>query len=168
MPGSLTIEENMILSQIKGFDGLQKLGGGVKIQFNPKLHDISGLENLNSVGKDSQGNSVIVVENPVLDSVKGLRGLQGLLQGAVHISANSALKNLNGMEQVLGIGYDEHGVSLNITNNDKLESVDGLSGVQGRLNGSVVVMLNPSLAVLSGLQQLSELGADLRDRKSVV
>ena len=168
MPGSLTIEENMILSQIKGFDGLQKLGGGVKIQFNPKLHDISGLENLNTVGKDSQGNSVIVVENQNLDSVKGLRGLQGLLQGAVHISANTALRNLNGMEQVLGIGYDEHGVSLNITNNDKLESVDGLSGVQGRLNGSVVVMLNPSLAVLSGLQQLSELGADLSGNSLVV
>ena len=135
--------------------------GGVRIAFNEKLTDISGLSKLNSVGKDQQGKSVVIVNNPNLRDLSGLRGLQGLLSGALHISGNTALQTLDGVEQVSGIGFDENGVSLNITDNEQLHSIEGLSGVQGRLDGSVVVMMNPSLKVLSGLQAISEIGADV-------
>ena len=158
--GSLTVEDNLVLSHLAGFSSYKKVGGSVVIRFNEMLSDISGLQNINSVGTDKNGNSLVIVQNPLLHDLQGLRGLQGLLDGAVHISDNAALRTLDGLSQVLGIGFDAQGVSLNITNNDNLESISGLSGVAGKLGGSVVVMHNPSLKVLSGLQQISELGAD--------
>jgi hypothetical protein len=158
--GGLTVEDNLVLAHLNGMSGLKSVGGGITIRFNPVLSDISGLENLNSVGKDVSGNSVIVVENNNLKDLRGLRGLQGMLQGAVHVANNKALLSLDGLQQVLGIGKDENGVSLNITNNALLTSLEALEGLSGRLDGSVTVMLNPSLRVLAGLQAISEIGAD--------
>ena len=81
---------------------------------------------------------------------------------ADHVSSIQRDKSLDGLQQVLGIGYDHFGVALNITENNKLESIDGLSGLQGKINGSVVVVRNPSLKALSGLQAVSEIGKDVK------
>ena len=158
--GGLTVEDNLVLAHLNGMSGLKSVGGGVTIRFNPVLSDISGLQNLNSVGKDALGNSVVVVENANLRDLSGLRGLQGMLEGAVHVANNKGLTSLDGLQQVLGIGKDANGVSLNITNNALLESLEALEGLNGKLDGSVTVMLNPSLRVLAGLQAISEIGAD--------
>jgi hypothetical protein len=182
LPGGITIEENLLLQQITGmtsitsiggalnvnsnpslmgmpgFFGLVNVGGGVSVMQNAQL-EFLGLESLETAGETREGESLVVLENDNLRSIDDLHNLQGFLLGAIKISGNQNLQTVDGLRKVVSAGMDSSGVSVNITNNERLEHVDGL-GLTGRLNGSVIIMLNPSLKTLAGFQYVSEIGVD--------
>ena len=89
-------------------------------------------------------------------SLHGLRDLQGNLEGALDISNNTVLRNLDGLQQVLGVGKDVRGVSITIEGNTALTSTSGMTGLHGHIPGSIRVLRNPSLHVLAGLQLAGE------------
>jgi hypothetical protein len=160
LPGTLTIEDNALLRQIEGLSGVFTIGGGLDIS-GSELASLDALSSLASIdGADPSGSALSIVNNANLQSIAGLRELQGVLAGAIDISRNAALRTLDGMQHVLGLGRDTHGVSLRIEENAVLGSLDGLSGVHNKLNGSIAILRNPELHALSGLQKISEVGAD--------
>ena len=161
VPGTLTIQDNALLRQIEGLSGVFTIGGGLDLAGSSALANLNGLSHLKSVeGANTAGISLAIVNNKNLRSLQGLRELQGTLSGAIDISSNGALRSLDGMQHVLGLGKDKHGVSLRIEDNTLLDSLDGLSGVHAVLNGSIAILRNPELEMLSGLQRISEVGAD--------
>jgi len=166
--GTLTIEENAMLSQIKGLGGVFTIGGGLVVSGNDNLADLDGLGSVHTVGADSARKSLYIVNNHNLKSIADLKDLQGALSGAIDISGNANLLTLDGLNKVLHIGKDTKGVSINIADNAQLSDLSGLSNVQGKVDGSIVVMLNPQLHVLAGLQKISEVGADASGNSLVV
>ena len=105
-------------------------------------------------GHNADGAAVHIVSNPNLRSLHGLRDLQGNLEGALDISNNTVLRNLDGLQQVLGVGKDVRGVSITIEGNTALTSTSGMTGLHGHIPGSIRVLRNPSLHVLAGLQRV--------------
>ena len=85
---------------------MKQVGGGIAVKGNDQLHDIAGLEGVQSVGKDDSGNSLVVANNPALSNVAGLAGIVGAAPGAVHIANNTALQNLDGLSGIASVGAD--------------------------------------------------------------
>jgi hypothetical protein len=181
--GDLNIKNNAELSNMRGLDYLTVIKGSLKLQGNPSLRDVmgmstvrsivggiiasdlpslksfEGLHNLKKVGKDTDGNSLTIVRNSV-ETLNGLRGLVGLVMGAVEVSDNKFLTTLSGLEKVTTIGKNLEQVSMKIKSNPLLKDVEALSGLKGKMDGALVILENPSLHKLAGLQKLSEIGAN--------
>ena len=100
-------------------------------------------------------------------TLSDLRGLQGALTGALEVAQNAQLRNLDGLQSVLSLGKDANGVSVKISDNAALEDTSGLSGIS-KVEGSIVIMLNPSLAVLAGLQKIADVPADMTGNSLIV
>jgi hypothetical protein len=155
--GSVTINANPMLTDV-GLQSLSTVGGGIEVNTNTILQTLAGLQ-ISSVGTSSTGTSIAIRGNAALQDISGLSDLQGAITGAIAISGNSNLPNLQGLQKVLSCGVDAQGVSLTIEDNAVLASLDDLS-FEGALAGSVSIMRNPSLRTMAGLQAISEIGAD--------
>ena len=84
------------LTTLTPFQGLQTVVHEVKIQFNPDLLDLTGLINLSS-----EGFSLSITDNPMLESISVLQGITRL--GKVVISDNPALANLFGLSSLQSV-----------------------------------------------------------------
>jgi hypothetical protein len=158
--GDLAIANNKALAKFApGLKKVREIMGSILLEGLPSMTTFDGLENIEKVGKDSAGDSLKVLNNAV-QTLTGLRGLFGLIQGAVKIAGNDNLKDLKGLENLRKIGKDLDGVSLKISENAVLKSLEGIDGLRGKLDGSVVVLMNPSLEKLAGLQHISEIASD--------
>ena len=107
------------------------------------------------------------MNNGNLRTLSDLRGLQGALTGALEVAQNAQLRNLDGLQSALSLGKDANGVSVKISDNAALEDTSGLSGIS-KVEGSIVIMLNPSLAVLAGLQKIADVPADMTGNSLIV
>jgi hypothetical protein len=157
--GTLRLKGNPSLKDIMGMSTVKSIVGGIVTSDLPSLKSFEGLHNVVKVGKDHDGNSLTIVRNSV-ETLNGLRGLVGLVQGAVEVSDNKFLTTLTGLERVTTIGKNLRKVSVKINANPLLKNVKALSGLKGKMDGALVIMHNPSLHKLAGLQRLSEIGAD--------
>ena len=75
---------------------------------------------LNSSKKECRAmfREVDINNNGALTSIHGLRGVRGLLPGALHMTNNPELASLSGLELLIGVeAKDNYGFSLNIRNN---------------------------------------------------
>jgi hypothetical protein len=157
--GNLVLNNNPSLKDIMGLQGVTEVLGSIVSSNLPSLKSLEGLHQVSKVGKDLNGNSVTVVHNAI-ETLSGLRGLFGLIEGAVSITNNKHLSDVNGLKNVRSIGSNLKKTALTISQNDKLKNLDGLEGLNGKLDGAVVIVQNPSLEKLAGLQHISEIGAN--------
>jgi hypothetical protein len=158
IPGGILVASNELLTHITA-EALTEMGGALSVMDNALLGGIN-MPLLSSVGNNTNGDSLVVLSNGKLQNLDELKDLQGALAGAIKISLNPMLANIDGLNKVISCGQDGSGVSLSITGNAVLGSVDGLAGMEGSVPGAVVVIENPSLKTLAGLQGISEIGAD--------
>jgi hypothetical protein len=127
-------------SSAESLDGLERLRsvGGLALEENQKLDDISALESLDTAKRLS------FVGNPRLSSPNGLSGLSELEQLVVRESAFLSLHGLEGLTRI---------DSVQIRNNPNLISLRALNEV--RFAREVVLEGNPivcgSFGVLTGL-----------------
>jgi len=156
--GGVVIENNAQLIQAKILFG--QVQGAVKIIKNPKLSDLQAVK-LEQIGADAKGDGLVIDGNDKLTNLNGLNSLKGLLAGAVKISNNPALLNMDALKNVQSLGTDASGQSLTITQNAALNDVMGFSGLTGKVSGGISITGNPSLTVLAGFQKISEIGANL-------
>ena len=69
--------------------------------------------------------------------------------------------SLRGLEGLTTLGKNEQGYSIHVSDNAKLTSLAALGSLQGKLPGAILVMGNPALTSLHGLEGLtSVLGKD--------
>jgi len=172
--GNVThVNGNVVISDNGGLDNLndiilQHLGGALILSNNSKLGQIEGLLNVESVGANDDNTSIVIIQNPKISSVDALKNLVGDLQGAVMISGNDNLRNVDGLSHITSLGASKSGISLQIANNYVVESLEGFSSVNGSVPGAIEIFGNPSLKTLAGLQQISEIGSDLTGNALVV
>ncbi len=143
--GELVIGHNPRLTSLTGLEQLAEIGGGLELRQNDALTTISALQVLTTTGYlRILGNDTLAdVSMPTLQTIRHdltvertsvLRDLSGLsavitfgtppLFGDVHISSNTALESLAGLE---GVSWLEE---LTLAGNPNLRSLQGLNGLQ--------------------------------------
>lgn len=160
------IEGNAKLASLTGLEWLVDLPpalGNVLISGNDSLTDLTGLDNLRTVGVHRIGypgtsSNTGVVGNAGLTSLAGLESLQ-TVTNTLAITGNDELLTLAALSNVGG----ELASGLTIYGNPKLTSLDGLDGLtsirQLTLGGSTLAPADdlPLLADISALSGVTEL-----------
>ena len=140
----LRISKNATLVNLKGLENLTKLVSNTIIEHNYSLIDLTGLDNIKSVGY------LHFAHNSAFESFAGLHNLETI--GGMTIAANNSLSSLEGFGETLTkINH------LYITDNAKLNDLNGLLATDGVLDGSMRIINNQSLESLEGLKFKSEI-----------
>jgi hypothetical protein len=125
------------------------------------LDDFGDIKTIKAGKLDNAGIGLIISNNPELRSLDGLSNLEGSLPGALVIKNNPKLRSLNGLEGLESIHTKSHsGQSISISGCEHLKHIDGLSGLQGNLDGSLAIFGNTHLRNLNGLKGIEQLGKD--------
>ena len=128
-----------------------ELAGGVVVVNNPSLASFSGISpNLTSIG-----GSLVVAANHRLRSFEGMQGLSSVGIGGGSRASPSAAAAVSAAAPVSGAASATAGVS--ITNNTRLTSLKGLSGLT-TVGGGLQVSNNPTLVSLAGLEAVASVG----------
>lgn len=168
------IEDNDLITDLSGLDGITAVSEFLAIADNDALTSLTGLAGLTDIG------SLIIANNSALTNIQALSQLTSLTM--LQIVTNNALTDLQGLENVTTID----GQLLILDNNGltSLRGLDGLTTVDGivpdepgfilsgnanltdisnlsaftRMNSSLLIINNSSLASLSGLDNLESIG----------
>ena len=88
--GTLILEENAILQDLRGFDSLTFIGGDLLIMNNSKLGSLSGIDSFNSLGDHLE-----IIDNEVLENIDALAGLKNGAWNYLIIENSSLLSHCN-------------------------------------------------------------------------
>jgi hypothetical protein len=153
---SIEVVGNAVLETIGV--AVEELVGALRVEDNPAL---TALPRAKTVGKNLQGQSLIISHNPSLKELSPLTGLAGAVAGSIVITHNVGLELLLGLDGVTGVGADASQNSLVIAHNTVLKSLEGLRACT-TLEGALVLQENPGLVSLDGLQELTAIrGANI-------
>jgi uncharacterized repeat protein (TIGR01451 family) len=106
-----------LISDFSVFKNLESIRYFLTFREMESIVDISGLDKLKSVGYINISN------NPNLESVDGLSGLEKLNNGRIYVRDNEKLRNIDGFS-----GLDSCSL-IAIYGNPTLESIDGISNL---------------------------------------
>jgi len=120
----------------------EHLSFGYQTEGNPQLLNLSGLENLDSIG-----GYLTITNNHNLSSLSGLDNLKSI-GGGLTLWSNHGLQNLDQLINITNLGG-----SLMLFANKKLNNIEGLSMIEG-IDGEVFIQVHDSLTYLSGLSSL--------------
>jgi hypothetical protein len=193
--GRIAIKDNPMLTSLTGLEWLTSAGedvailnlpqvadlepprnlasavGEVAVNDNLTLTSLSGLRGLVSTGALSVKGSLLIRDNPKLESLAHLETLQ-VVNGDLKVSGNLRLPSLHGLELVthpLGdvvvfedpeladlrglAGVREIGGDVTITGNAQLVDLTGFDNLTS-IAGTLTLWRNPALATLVGLGAL--------------
>ena len=142
----LTIQNNPLLNNLNGLNGLTFINGGaLTIKNNESLTTTGALSGLLSF------KSLVVEDNPMLLNIDGLEGVR-LSRESIVINNNNALLNIDGLS-----GLDTvDGIIVFIAGNPSLSSINGLSNLQF-VAGDLIIR-NSQLMSLNALDGLESVG----------
>lgn len=150
--GSISIMKNENLQTLKGLESLTQFNGDLRIQDNPKLTSIEALGNVTNSIDEEYGlfgfGGLQIVSNPLLANLNGLHHIKAT--GWISISGNHSLTDLEGLGNIGQL------LDLQVVNNDKLKSLNGLSSNLSTLR-VLSITNNPQLVRLDGLNNLAAL-----------
>jgi hypothetical protein len=146
---SLNIWHNSMLPNLSGLNNITSVGG-LDILFNSSLGNINGLSNLTSTSGLLQ-----IRVNHVLTDLNGLNNLT-IVGGDLNIRENAALTNVSDLSSLTSIpGF------LNIEKNAALTNLDGLSSLTS-VGGYFNIRENASLTSVNALGALANIGGILQ------
>ena len=158
LSGDVTILGDDITS-MEGLNEITSVEGNLMIIGNELLNDLTGLDNLNTIGGSlSIGNTWY--NNPRLTNLTGLEGLTSIV-GGLSISNNDSLTSLTGLDNLNTIGG-----SLSIGNvsvlysNPRLTNLTGLEGLTS-LGVDLKILSNNALTSMTGLDNVTSIGGGL-------
>lgn len=97
--GNLIIKKTYI-TDLSGLENLNTIGGSFKIVRNSLLTNLDGLGNIGNIGKH-----LVIQKNNSLENIEGLSGITTIDNNLV-ISDNPSLTSLSGLENLLSIGEE--------------------------------------------------------------
>ncbi|MBN2716377.1 MAG: hypothetical protein JXX14_11020 [Deltaproteobacteria bacterium] len=165
--GSVALEENPLIENLDGLNNVTHIDGDLRLVQNDHLENIDDLQNIHAIG-----GSIYLKNNNRLVHLNGLRGIRSTVGGiyvfhhallaniaalrgittskaGVIINQCEKLKTLNGLNGLTRI----ESFGLKIQDNEALEDTTALQSLRV-LNGDYLVMANPRIRVLHGLNNL--------------
>ncbi|WP_273567185.1 DUF7619 domain-containing protein [Maribacter halichondriae] len=176
--GGLTIQGHENLTNLNGLESLKHIERGISLSNNPALENLNGLSNLEQAGglgvsnndnlSDLKGleslntitGSISIVNNDNLISLEGLDNLESsTIAGDLIIGNNDNLERLTDLNSLTSINSLTGGWqgNLEISHNDKLIDISGLSGLQ-TIDGSLKISTNTIMEDLGGLDNVFSIG----------
>jgi len=146
-PSTIIITKNPLLTSIA------KLSANFPTDIYSLLIEQTPLTDLRGLERLKNSLYVVIKSNPLLTSIAGLSALTSTSQ--LQITDNAQLPNLTGLEKVNTVA------NLFIGRNPLLTSIASLSGVT-RTAGDVAIDNNDRLTNLRGLDNLTQVGGNLR------
>lgn len=119
----LVFDQNSVLADIGGLIGLERIDGSLVVMSNAMLSNLDGLDTLRRLGSNSTSNTLVLGQNPVLEHVTALAGVDRMLVSVV-ATGNASLLTLAGIDGLR--------VANNVTlaNNPALVDLVGLSKLE--------------------------------------
>lgn len=114
--GTQTTTSNII--DLGGLQSLVKVTGSLFVSYNPNLLTTQGLQNISN-----DLNAIAIVDNLILNNLIGFSGVNKLLE-YINIEDNPEITSL---DHFSGMTTGAVNVNVDLTNNDKLVDIDGLS-----------------------------------------
>jgi hypothetical protein len=133
------------ITNLNGLSELTKIGHGLLITDNRFLTDISGLQNLTSVGEAGGASGLFITDNNILTTLNGLSNLTWVRN--LSIGDNPMLTSIAALSNLT------HLTHVSIKNNDALTSIDALFQVTS--TGDIVIEENLLLQDLGGFTNLT-------------
>ncbi len=132
---------NPLLINLSGLNNLDTIGGDLTITFNHNLTNLTGLNNLLFIG----GNLYVIINESLFD----FTGVDNLshIENEIEISLNNSLNSLNGLDSLSYVGS-----SFYIWDNPSLSSLSNLHNLEQVY--FLDISYNESLVDLSGLNNL--------------
>ena len=169
----IVIKGNDKLVDLRGFDNLRTIRGGLRIVENARLETLQGLPSVETLGEFS-GSSIYIDGNPMLRDLVGLPPNLLRLEGSLYIANNEDLDGLDGLPSDValingGIKVESNpnlqtlaGLpptvealeTLTISGNGRLTDLEGLPTGLRQIKGALWVTRNSSLTRLAGLPPL--------------
>jgi hypothetical protein len=151
-PGCTTILGDVLIkgediTNLTGLNSLISIHGMFTIRENPLLQNLDGLEGLQHLSF-----ALLVVKNPELVRLTNLHSLNQDFN-ELDINGNSKLQSLSGLDSLVKVAY------LDIIDNDMLTSFEGLGNLN-QIGGYSRISLNNSLINFNGLSNLEEVNGD--------
>jgi hypothetical protein len=174
--GELYIYHNDSLSSVNGFSSIDSIGTRLIIIGNDNLESLSGLEGLSEINDD-----LCVSFNDNLTDMSSLLGIHSV-GGGLYFSGNDGMTTMYGLNNINSIGGEleiknnenltdisdignlQNIISLDVSQNDKLESLTGLDNVDAQSLQKITIRYNLLLyhcAVESICSYLALPGADV-------
>ena len=147
----LELEDNPVLASLAVLSRLTTGIGGLKLDGNPALRDLSGLRNVPRIG-------LLRIENSALVNLDAFESVA--IDEVLSIEGNQFLANLDGLK-----GLNERLESLRIIDNEVLRTLDGLINLT-EIRHQMEISSNPALEDLGGLANLSRVGSHVRIRRN--
>ena len=140
---NLSISRNHKLSNLSGLTKLTTVRRGMLIYWNNSLKTLDGIPSLVTIYSE-----LSITNNPVLENIHALA--TATMPGSVVliIRGNGELRSLIGLPAV------EQFARLEISANEKLQSLEGIKVSNGVLNGAFSVQNNPLLNNFEGMEWL--------------
>jgi hypothetical protein len=135
------------ITSLSGLNSLISIQGMLTIRENPLLQNLDGLEGLQHLSF-----ALLVVKNPELVRLTNLHSLNQDIN-ELDINGNSKLQSLSGLDSIVKVAY------LDIIDNDILTNFEGLGNLKS-IRGYSRIALNNSLINFSGLTNLEEVNGD--------
>ena len=172
-PGCTEIEGDIDIfdddiTNLNGFSVLTSIAGSLSIKWANSLVDLSGLENITSIGGDLYIGVLSTWKQGGNDSLINLDGLSGLksIGGNLYIGFNASLTSIEGLSNLTSIGG-----SLEIEGNASMPNLNGLENLTS-IPGNLEIgdfggwktqscYGNPLLLNLDGLSGIDNVGGYL-------
>jgi hypothetical protein len=143
--GDVLIGLGSIIYNLDGLSVLTRIGGGLRMYYNPELVSISGLQNITSIG-----GWLFIEENEELTSLEGLQNLD-TIGGDLRLRMNGSLY---GIEALSGLNYIGGDVSVESSSLHDLAGLENIAVIEGYLS----IVHNNDLTSLTGLEGLTSIG----------
>lgn len=149
------ILSNTRLTSISDFNSIDNINS-LSITGNDRLISINGLNGLKTINGDFK-----IIDNEMLNNLQGLSNLE-TIGGQLNLLANNNLQNLTGLNSVkyIGINTEYYESALKIWDNEKLTSLQPISGIQ-TINGSVQLSGNNLNNLKGPFNNISEIAGGL-------
>ena len=141
--GNLRIDADSSLTSLSGLNNLSSTGGNMFIANNQLLENLSGLQTLDSIG-----GSLWIGDNNSIEDLSGLNNLTSV--NDLRIYGSYFLTTISGFNNLTSLGY------LSLESNWGLQNLSGLSNLN---HAEGIQFLNSSLESVSGLENLTSIGA---------
>ena len=134
------------ITNLDGFQNIERVAGSLAIEKTVLLEDLSGLENLDTIGY-----TLSLYQNPRLRNTDALEGL--IHQGGGYVGVVQYIQNDSLERAVFPVGITKT-ENLQIRGNPKLEALPDMVGLDSVM-GQLSIGSNSTIEDLSGLNDLS-------------
>lgn len=143
----MIISENTSLEQLSGFDNLESIGGDLTITNNDASFGIAGFSKLATV---YQGLYITNLLSPRIEKITAFENLETISKDLV---LGNIKGNLDVFNQIETLGNDL------VVQRVEIEDLSFLSGLQN-IGGALTITLNGPLKSLTGLEALTGIGSN--------